>query len=385
MTLRLVDSAWLTELTDALRADNSALRILCPFIKLRALERLLTLSPQSIQVITRYNLDDFASGVSDIAALRRVLAAGGRVRGIRGLHAKVYLFGASRAVVTSANLTGAALDSNHEFGAVTDDPASIAACRAYFDRLWKLGGIDLSAVELDAWNDTVVKHRAGGGKPPAGASLGDFGAEAGIGPSPPTTLPVVVADASQAFVKFLGESDNRVPLSCPTVEEIERAGCHTVLAYPASKRPRRVKDDALMYIARLTEHPNDIRIFGRAVGMAHVDGRDDASASDIARRAWRSSWSRYIRVHHAEFVAGTMANGISLNALMEELGADAFAATQRNAEENKGKNTNPRKAYLQAADVELSAQGLVWLRDRLQAAFDEHGVVPNDVLAAIQP
>ena len=384
MTFRLVDAGWGSELTQALRADTSALRLISPFIKRRALERLLALNPQSIQVITRYNLDDFASGVSDISALRRVLAAGGRVRGIRGLHAKLYLFGSSRAIVTSANLTGAALDRNQEFGAVTDDLASIAACRAYFDRLWALGGTDLNATQLDTWSDTVTQHRAASGRATASASLGDFGADAGIDPSPPTTLPVVVADASQAFVKFLGESDNRVPLSCPTVEEIDRAGCHRVVAYPASKRPRRVKDDALMYIARLTEQPHDIRVFGRAVGMAYVDGRDDASAADIAQRPWRSDWSRYIRVHHAEFVAGTMANGISLNALMDELGADAFAATQRNAVRKEG-NTNPRRAYLQAADVELSVQGLAWLRDRLQAAFDAHGTVPNGVLAAIQP
>lgn len=156
MTLRLVDAAWGTELTKALQADTSALRIISPFIKRRALERLLSLSPQTIQVVTRYNLDDFASGVSDIAALRSVLAVGGRVRGIRDLHAKLYLFGASRAIVTSANLTGAALDSNHEFGAVTDESTNVAACRAYFDRLWTQGVADLSAAQLDVWSDTVT-------------------------------------------------------------------------------------------------------------------------------------------------------------------------------------------------------------------------------------
>jgi hypothetical protein len=123
----------------------------------------------------------------------------------------------------------------------------------------------------------VANYRAGGGRPNAGGSLGDCGADAGIDPSPRTTLPVVAADALQGFVKFLGEGDNQVRLSFPTVEEIERAGCHRVLADPARKRPRRVKDDAVMYIARLTEQPNDIRIFGRAVGMAYVEGRDDAS------------------------------------------------------------------------------------------------------------
>ena len=40
--------------------------------------------------------------------------------------------------------------------------------------------------------------------------------------------------------------------------------------------------------------------------------RDDATEEDIKRRDWRERWSRYIRVHNAEFVAGTMAEGISL-------------------------------------------------------------------------
>ena len=39
MTLRLVDSAWGTELTDAQRADTGALRIICPFIRPGALDR----------------------------------------------------------------------------------------------------------------------------------------------------------------------------------------------------------------------------------------------------------------------------------------------------------------------------------------------------------
>lgn len=69
---------------------------------------------------------------------------------------------------------------------------------------------------------------------------------------------------------------------------------------------------------------------------------------------------------------------------MDELGADAFPATQRSAAKKDG-STNPRRPYLQAADVELSAQGLAWLPDRLQAALDAHGTVPNDLLAAIRP
>ena len=113
--------------------------------------------------------------------------------------------------------------------------------------------------------------------------------------------------------------------------------------------------------------------------MRHQPGRDDATSADIALRSWKEKWSRYIRVHHAEFVAGTMANGVFLNELMGTLGADSFAPTQRNAARGHG-NTNPRRAYLQQAAVELSAEGLSWLGEQLQAAFDTHGKVPQDAL-----
>ena len=378
MTVRLVDAGWGAELTAALHADNSELRVICPFIKAGALDRLLSLNPASIQVITRFNLVDFAEGVSDIAALRMLLDAGAQVRGVRKLHAKLYLF-ASRAIVTSANLTKAALDSNHEFGLVTDDALIMATCRDYFDDLWQRGTGNLSRDQLLAWEETVTRHRASGARRGSLEDLGDFGADAGVVGPPPVRMPTIVGDARQAFIKFMGRSNDRVPLSKDTIEEIKGSGCHWALSYPASKRPSSVQDDAIMFIAGLTRDPNDMRIYGRAVGMKHQPGRDDATIEDIALRPWKEKWSKYIRVHMAEFVAGTMANGVSLNEMMNSLGVNAFASTQRNAARGVG-NTNPRRAYLQQAAVELSPEGLSWLGERLQAAFDEHGMVPNDTL-----
>ena len=113
--------------------------------------------------------------------------------------------------------------------------------------------------------------------------------------------------------------------------------------------------------------------------MKHEPGRDDATPEDIALRPWKETWPRYIRVHHAEFVAGSMENGISLNELMDTLGADSFAPTQRNLASGKG-NTDPRRAYMQQAAVKLSDEGLSWLSERLQVAFDTHGKVPLETL-----
>jgi len=376
---RLVDTGWSREIAEALGVDANELRITSPFIKVGAVRRFLSAKPKVLRAITRFNLTDFAAGVSDIAALRELLASGGSVRGVKNLHAKMYLFGTTRAIVTSANLTEAALNRNHEFGIVSDDQEIVAACHRYFEDLWKRSGADLTVAQLDKWDAMVTRHHAEGGRPSHPGGLGDFGTDVGVSAPPVTALPIVFSDSPQAFVKFLGEGDNRVALTFSTIDAIKQAGCHWAVAYPEKKRPRAVKDHAVIFIGRLTHDPNDIRIFGRAIGMRHVPGRDDATAEDIARRAWKATWPRYIRVHHAEFVAGTMANGVSLNELMEALGASSFSPTKRNAVRGKG-NTDPRRAYQQQAAVELSTEGSEWLGTQLQAAFDRHGRVPQDDL-----
>ena len=73
MTFRLVDSWWGHELEHAFRADRSELRIVCPFIKARSLGRLLALHSERIRVITRFNLDEFAGSVANLAKGRCVI------------------------------------------------------------------------------------------------------------------------------------------------------------------------------------------------------------------------------------------------------------------------------------------------------------------------
>ena len=173
------------ELTKALLADTSELRIICPFMKVGVIEHLLHHRPGNVKVVTRFNLADFAEGSSDIAALRTLLDAGASVRGVRNLHAKLYLFGASRAIITSANLTNAALSRNHEFGMVAEGAEIITKCRTYFDEIWHRAGKDLRRDQVNAWDNTVASHRLSGGRPSKVGHLKDFGADAGIADPPP--------------------------------------------------------------------------------------------------------------------------------------------------------------------------------------------------------
>ncbi len=182
---RLVDERWDRQFADALSEGADELRIICPFIKDGALKKLLRRKPRKIRVITRFNLADFATGVSDINALQRLLDAGAAVRGVKNLHAKLYLFGESRAIITSANLTEAAVERNHELGIVSDDADLMKNCHAYFDNLWQRAGSDLQEECLDSWDKKVTKYQVGGGRPNDAVGLDDFGVEAGIVESSP--------------------------------------------------------------------------------------------------------------------------------------------------------------------------------------------------------
>ena len=173
---------------------------------------------------------------------------------------------------------------------------------------------------LSDWDKEIALHLASGGRPRGRAELADFGADAGIPDPPNVGISPHLAEASQSFVKFLGEGTNRASLSWSTLDEVKRAGCHWTVAYPevGNRRPSGVQDGAVMFTGRLVKGP-DIGVFGRAIAVKHQPGRDEATRAEIKRRPWKSRWPLYIRVHDAEFVSGTMANGVSLSDLMEDL------------------------------------------------------------------
>ena len=66
---RLIDNGWLNEFEAAGKLKSDDLLIVSPFIKHRAAERLTT-GKKQIRVLTRFSLNNFLEGVSDVSALR---------------------------------------------------------------------------------------------------------------------------------------------------------------------------------------------------------------------------------------------------------------------------------------------------------------------------
>lgn len=377
MSFRLIDSGW-EKLLGGAASRHASLQIISPFIKTGALTRMLDRGrPKEIKVITRFNLMDFYEGVNDLSALRLLLQRGAEIRGVKGLHTKLYIFGGREAVLTSANLTGRAFNRNQEFGFLSDDAPILAACSEYFESLWARSGTNLTMEWLEKMAARVTLAQTSAGKATTVSGLGDEGTPV---PQPPAEITTISVGRSKGprpagFVKFFGEAHHRADRNMPVIQEVRSSESHWACTYPNGKRPRQVEDGDILFMARLVDDPADIQIYGRAKGLKHVPGRDDASPEDIARCSWKEDWPHYIRVYGAEFLAGTLQTGISMNRMMEELGSDAFSSTQRHARDQVG-NTNPRRAYLQKAAVALTQEGVDWLQHEFEIALRQNGSIP---------
>ncbi len=134
-----------------------------------------------------------------------------------------------------------------------------------------------------------------------------------------------------------------------------------------------------MFFGRLVKRPHDVRIFGSALGMRHIQGRDEASVTDIARREWKSRWRYYIRVHGTRFLDGTLGDGVSLYTLIDELGPHAFLTTSRRASAGEIA-INPRRSYGRQPAVELTPVGAAWIAEHLETAFQRCGTIHPSVL-----
>ena len=368
---KFVDRDWKDEFEAASRLQYSDVQIVCPFIKRKTLEDLLSrLGTQPVRVMTRFSLQDFASGVNDLESLQVLLDHGAQIRGVKNLHAKLYVFGQERAIVTSANLTDAAMMRNHEFGVISDDPDMVQNCRKYIDVLWNRAGPNLISGQLDEWKLRLSQDSVGLQRP-IGSALPDYGADVGFSPDMSESESPLM-NSAKAFLKFSGEGSSRLSRKTAVLEEVERSRSASALYYPKNKRPRSVENNSLMFISALVSDPDDVLIYGHAFALAYQERLDDLDISQ--RNEWdpEGKWPHFIRVRDAKFIEGTLDDGVSLNELMNELGSDAFASTQRNARKGEG-NTEPRRSMARKASMQLTPESNSWIVNKLMAAYRNRG------------
>jgi len=123
--IELYRSPWRSQFQRALEQVEAELIIAAPFIKRSEAEyvcdHLISVKSEKqpqLRVITDLRAESVLAGSLDMEALKtfhnRVRSS--EVITLPHLHAKVYIFDNSLAIVGSANLTTAGLDSNYEYG-----------------------------------------------------------------------------------------------------------------------------------------------------------------------------------------------------------------------------------------------------------------------------
>lgn len=113
---------------------QNIIRLCAPYIKTQIVEEILNRKNRdaNLIVVTSSNLPVFATGGSDLEAIRTLLANGIRVYNYQDLHAKIYIFDDERALITSANLTYSGFHRNYEYGVMLDDNDVVSQIRTDF-------------------------------------------------------------------------------------------------------------------------------------------------------------------------------------------------------------------------------------------------------------
>jgi len=370
-SLQILTQNWHPRFEELINS-SSLIRIISPFVTKDAVELPPHGRRRTIHLITRFNLEDFLSGVSDLSALKHLVESGAKIRGVKGLHSKLYIFDNRSVIVSSANLTRGGLFNNLEFGVYIERKRIVEEAIEYFKRLWGKGA-KFSFRKVIRWERKIGEARARRGRRGnLGGQLPDEGASI-------KQSRILKQIEKRFFVKFDGTDKSRAD-SNEKVRDILKGGVHHfACTYPKGKRPRQVKHGDIVYMAYITKNPRGIAIYGRAEGIAHKEGRDDATPKDKKRWQFLKWWPHYIRVFHSVFLDGRLSECIRLDDIIRRHESMAFASTARNKKSGSG-NTNPNKAIMQQPGVEITPQAAQTLKNLFDRKILKLGTVPDSFI-----
>ena len=116
---------------------------------------------RTVHLLTHVSFMDIASGATSLESLTSLIETGVQCRCLSDgprLHAKVYIFGDHVAVVTSANLTTRALQSNIEVG-VELTGSAVEELTAWFDSFWaKAQAFDVTQIAKWQQQTDALRH-----------------------------------------------------------------------------------------------------------------------------------------------------------------------------------------------------------------------------------
>lgn len=367
--INTIQENWLNIFKENLSGVNN-LKLISPFVSDNMVNHLLQkFKGDKIQVITRFNLNDFRSGVSSLKAIEKLLINGVEIKGIQNLHTKMYLFDSKSVIITSANFTSGGFFNNREFGIITDESQVINSAKSYFNELWQIDQNLLKLSVLKDW-EIAIKESYKNYTFSELPNLRDFG----------SSYTKNVIKGRRYFIKFFGLGNDRAEMKTLVEDNIRYGIAHYAISFSKAKndrRPTRYRDGDIVFMAQLSKHnQNDYSIFARGTTVKQDRERDVAGLDDFNHVSWTKDWPILVRVKDVQFINGTYADCPRMNNLIFDLDYECFESTLNNYKKNSG-NTSPHYALMQKSDVRLSEAGALWMEEKFEKAINKKGIIPE--------
>ncbi len=370
MSIELLTDNHRESVLNALGESQQRIYIITPFIKKQPAHRLAQIIQQNkvdCVLISRFNYENFATGVSDINALIELHQAGAEVLALKNLHTKLYLIDDRIVILGSANFTNGGLQTNHELSLIaTDEPQLFQKCDEYFADMRAAIEAAPKGIVTEEWLYTVKKrvqilYKQKKQNATTIDKTGDLGAEL------PHKATVEENDAVQNFLqatpkkkekpqnhcwlKFSASSAQRTPrkpnqIQPYTFDYNKEGKCATY--FSEKHRPRKIQEGDKIFLALHSWDKN-----GKAcpiiVAQAFCHEFKEENKLD---EDWQ--WPYFIELYDEQALPAvnkTIQYGIPLYEVVQALGPDMYASAQgKNKSLETLLHSHRQQAYLELTD-----------------------------------
>ncbi|MFB3895558.1 MAG: phospholipase D-like domain-containing protein [bacterium] len=137
--IEIIKSPWINTFKHLLLQTKSEFTFTSPFIKLSVVNLLYEYrrSDFAINGLTSFRLRNFEREASDLDAIKLLYQKQARIKNIANIHAKIYIFDTTTAIISSANLTPGGLSRNVELGILLKKKTVVKELKQYVGNLFK--------------------------------------------------------------------------------------------------------------------------------------------------------------------------------------------------------------------------------------------------------
>lgn len=339
--VKLITSNALDDMNELLNNTKENFRMICPFIGKNIAIRLSQIISQNkikSTIITRFSRSDFYKRVSSLDGLLSLEESGCKIKAVRNLHTKLYLFDNDAMILGSSNFTNGGLVSNVELNILIKDERSVINQGiAYFNEInaciseeffitKKMIQDEMKVLE-PLMDDSSLQF------------MENFDRGQKIGPKKRNDIIEemfsIYSDTIDleptAWIKFEGYSDSkRTPNDDPISITLDSNNYYRTY-FPKKKKPTGFKDGDIIFIAKNSWDKNgepSPMIFGygftKKFKEENIVSNEEKEQNPVFKR-----WPYFINVENFRFIRTTLKDGISLLDLYKDIGSDTFPTSQK--------------------------------------------------------